>query len=144
MLKLPVTVVVQAGMNLLPGKLLGILLGIFLVTVRIPAIKKEYYIPIYPNNIPTSKQPSCILLMYFTAIGLCSILENNSHCKSMDVPVGVVAFPSELCFLDIILQLPHADPTQYIVVRNCSHMSMQTYTCMSSLGLPHLYLAVKK
>jgi len=41
MLKLPVTVVVQAGMHLLPGKLLGILLGIFLVTVRIPAIKKN-------------------------------------------------------------------------------------------------------
>ena len=66
MLKIPVGVVVQAGMNsllgklpeilpgillgilpgILPGILLGILLGIFLVTWRTPAIKNEYYIPI--------------------------------------------------------------------------------------------------
>jgi len=140
MLKLPVRVVIQAGMNpllgmlleILPEKLLGILPGILQETARTPAIKNEYYIPKCPNNTPTWKQPSCGLLMHFTAIvmcvDLCSILENNSHCNSVDMPMGVVASPSEFYCLDVIPQLPLADPTQYMVARNYSHITVQTYT----------------
>ena len=143
MLKFPVKVVIQAGMNpllgmlleILPEKLLGILRRILQlqVTARTPAIKNEYYIPKCPNNTPTWKQPSCSLLMHFTAIVimyvyLCSILGNNSHCNSVDMPTGVIASPSEFYCLDVIPQLPLADPTQYMVARNYSHITVQTYT----------------
>ena len=68
MLKLPVRVVDQAGMNLLLGMLLEILLeklleilpGILQITARTPATKNEYYISIIH---PLGNSPHAVLLM---------------------------------------------------------------------------------
>ena len=69
MLKLPVKVILQAGMKPLLGILLGILLGVLLVmllvTVRIPASKNEYYIHSAPIIHPLRLTHLIVLIITF-------------------------------------------------------------------------------
>jgi len=71
--------------------------------------------------------------------------ENNSQCNSVDVPVEVVASPSEFCCLHVIPQVPPSEPTQYTVtILTWLYKLIHTKPYIYIPRVSHLHHAVRK